>query len=88
MERGVLTTKAAVAVAVTPTKLIDANENRLAVLVANAGTGAIYIGDSAVTTATGIPVAAGATFEIQNCRSAVYGICASATQDTRVAELA
>jgi hypothetical protein len=44
----------------------------------------IYIGDSTVTTASGILVAAGQTLDLAHYAGPIYGVCASGTVSVRV----
>lgn len=46
----------------------------------------VYIGDAAVTTATGFPVAAGGEFTWPLRGDSIYGIVAASTQAIHVAE--
>ncbi|HKY59413.1 MAG TPA: hypothetical protein VJP59_00230 [Gemmatimonadota bacterium] len=83
----------AVAVQTTATLLLSASRHRSSVLIANAGPNAIYIGASGVTTATGFPIAAGASRDFPNSTipEDLYAIAATANQsspaDTRVWEV-
>lgn len=75
---------------VTPTLLVAATRHRQSIIVANAGPNAIYLGPSNVTTATGFPIAAGASRDFPNTAipENLYAIAATAAQttpaDTRV----
>lgn len=79
---------AAVSVGTTAVRLDTGLANRRYITIVNNGTAAIYVGTSAVTTATGIPIAAGAsaTFNLGPSLP-LYGI-STATEDTRVMEVA
>lgn len=57
------------------------------IAVYNAGSVTVYLGSSSVTTATGIPLAAGAYYsESLDAVSRLYGIVASGTCEVRVRE--
>lgn len=65
-------------------------ENRRALVVHNASTVTIYLGDSSVTISSGLPIAAGEkiAFDIQgNPNVEVYAVCATSA-DVRIMELA
>ena len=48
-----------------PSRIADDNAQRFAIVVANNGASAIYVGlDASVSTATGIPIAPGATMSL------------------------
>jgi len=49
------------------------------VTLVNSGTVTVFIGGSTVTTATGVPLAAGAQLTLQGTVVALYGITASGT---------
>jgi hypothetical protein len=62
---------------------------RKRILIENIGTRPIFIGDSAVTIASGVRVSAGSTWETELGPTAVlYAIAAAAGQDVRVLEIA
>ena len=81
---------AVVVLASAATQLLAANHHRKSIAVHNAGPNAIYVGPSNVTTATGYPIAAGASrdFSIFFLPEALYARAATADQvapaDTRV----
>jgi hypothetical protein len=83
----------AVSVATTATRLDTASESDSvsgsAVALNNNGSATVYIGDSDVTTATGFPLAAGASisFNLDGPSDALYGIVASGTVEVRVLEV-
>jgi hypothetical protein len=56
-----------------------ANANRAALLVKNAGSAIVYLGDASVTTGTGYPLFPGEAVGLPT-KSAVYGVAASGTQ--------
>lgn len=77
-----------VSVGSTATVILASNPERKGCLIANAGSATLYIGmDSAVTTANGTPLAAGATLVntgfLDAYRGAIYGVCVSGTLDIR-----
>ena len=81
----------AVTVGTTPTLLDTIGEGDdmagSAVAVQNAGAATIYLGADDVTTATGFPLAAGASMSFKLFGvEALYGIVASGTVDARVLE--
>ena len=76
---------AAVSVGVTATKIGEAPVGAT-VVIQNSGAASVFIGPSTVTTATGIPVAAGATYRYSPANfegRSIYGIVASGTADVR-----
>lgn len=86
--KGTPSAAAAVAPTTTATLLLAANANRVSALFTNNGAGTVYVGPtSAVTTATGHPVATGQPFSDNSTTSAWYGIMASGTGDVRVTEV-
>jgi hypothetical protein len=85
--RGSTFAPSAVSVGATATLLKDANSSRKELWIANNSSVTVYIGDSSVTTTSGIPVAAGATYIIDSTTAAVYGIVESGTADCRVVEI-
>lgn len=66
------------------TLLAAENPKRVAILMQNLGSVDVYLGDSNVTIATGIRLAAGQTYSDNHTVRAWYGITASATADVRV----
>jgi hypothetical protein len=78
---------AQVTVAATATLIVAARAGRDTVIIENAGTTAVYIGGSGVTTATGmlLPGVLGASIAIETT-AAVYGITASGTQAVTIIE--
>lgn len=76
-------------VSTTAIILAAANTYRRALVLANAGPDILYLGPtSAVTVATGVPVAAGASFVDEKSTSAWYGICDTGdTADVRMIEV-
>lgn len=82
---------AAVSVTTTATRLDSTSESDSVsgsdIVVYNAGSNPVYLGKSDVTTANGIPLAAGAYWaETLDGASALYGIVASGTEEVRVRE--
>ncbi len=79
----------AVTVANTPTLIASGgariNPDEVVILVPSAGV-TVYLGDAAVTTSTGFPVAAGGVFTWGLAGESIYGIVASGTQAVNVAE--
>ena len=79
----------AVSVASTATSILAANTSRKAAFIANNGTQTVYLGrDNTVTTANGLPLAAGQTWPDDTSTDAWYGIVASGTCDVRFLEVA
>lgn len=78
----------AVTVATTATQLTggDTGAKSGSFAVANNGAATVYIGGAGVTTATGFPIAAGASmgFDLRSATDEVYGIVASGTVEVRV----
>lgn len=68
-----------VSVANTATSILAGDPQRTNVLITNAGTVAVYIGNSAVTTANGAYLPAGTSISIPT-KDAVFGISSGATQ--------
>ena len=62
-----------------------AGTGRIAVTLVNAGSATVYFGASGVTTATGMPLPAGASATV-NTQAAIYGIAAGGTQTIGVME--
>lgn len=64
----------------TATQIVATNTTRRCVTIVNTGSVTINIGSSAVTTSTGIPLAAGDSISISEAaNAAIYGITASGT---------
>jgi len=83
-----ISTYNAVSVGSTATLIMAANNERKGCVIFNNGTNTIYLGmDSAVTSSTGLPILANATFSNSNLqalwRGAIYAITASSTSDVR-----
>ncbi len=75
----------AVSVGTTATLLTANKDSRVSVAVVNNGAATVYWGaTSAVTTTTGIPLAANASFEERDYTGAIYGIVAAGAVDCRV----
>lgn len=68
-----------VTVTSSATQIKAALSTRAAILVTNAGTATVYLGDASVTTSTGFPLAAGATVGLPQA-TVLYGIVASTSQ--------
>lgn len=72
------------------TLILAANSWRSGLTLYNNGSVTVYIGtDSSVATTTGLPMLAGATYDLngwQQYKGVVYGIAASATADMRYLE--
>jgi len=81
-------TQTAVTVATTATLLQAENSARCKLVIANNSTAPIYVGGASVTTATGIPIAAGASLVDDASEDAWYAIVAVGTADVRVEETA
>jgi hypothetical protein len=75
-------TSSAVVVQTTPTKLVDQSMGRGSLLISNRGPNAIYLGGTDVTTATGFPIPAGESIEMDETNGAVYAIAETANQAT------
>jgi hypothetical protein len=73
---------AAVTVANTATVILAKNNNRVEVVLYNNGAATIFVGPSTVTTAAGLPIAAGASLSL-NGQAALYGIVAAGTEEIR-----
>jgi hypothetical protein len=76
----------AVSVSSSATLIVHANTNRHSILIGNNSAQTIFLGDSSVTTANGIPIPAGSSFledsgGIKIWGGAIYGIVASSTSD-------
>jgi hypothetical protein len=67
------------------TQILPANSNRASIRVQNLGSAAIYVGNTGVTSATGWPIATGATDEFKTV-AALYAIAASGSCDVRYME--
>lgn len=77
-----------VTVTTTATQIMASNPLRKGCLITNTANATIYLGmDSSVTTSTGIPLAANATFNNAGTSDAwrgdIYGIIGSSTADIR-----
>ena len=81
------TSQISVAATVGGTQLVGANNNRSGVLIINHGTTVVYLGESGVTTSTGIFLAgsAGASIAFATT-SPIYGITASGSQTVSILE--
>lgn len=76
----------AVSVGTGATLIVAANNQRHSLLIGNNSIQTLFIGDSTVTTANGIPVPIGGTFledagGTSNWKGDIYGIVASNTSD-------
>lgn len=67
-----------VSVGVTATSIKGATAGRAALLVTNAGSTTVFLGDASVTILTGFPLAAGSTVGVPQT-SALFGIVAAST---------
>lgn len=85
-----LSAPTAVTVGTGPVRIDQGTANRRYVLVVNNGSATVYVGkDNTVTTANGIPVAAGASLSLNLGPSLqLWGISGTAGQDVRVIEAA
>lgn len=88
---GSLLSQAAVVVGVAPTLLSAINATRTTVIIRNNGANTVFLGNSAVTIANGMPLqpgdtAPGDTFSLP-ATGAVYGVVAAATEEVRVLEI-
>jgi hypothetical protein len=84
-KRGSTLASSAVTVTTTATQLCAAATDRYSVGIYNNGSVVIYVGPSAVTTASGFPVAAGGALFLDSAtEAAVFAIAASSTADVRV----
>jgi hypothetical protein len=80
-------TPSAVSVGTSATLLSAANSQRQSCMIANADAAAtLYVGDSTVTTANGMPVPPGGNITIDKNTGAIYGRVAAGTLDARVLE--
>lgn len=77
-------TTGAVSVGTTPTLLHAADDDLISLTVFNNGADPVYLGGATVTTATGIPVAAGQARQLVVTGEAWYGVVATGTADVRV----
>jgi hypothetical protein len=67
---------------------LAANANRLRALIENNGVQTVYLGkDNTITTATGLPLASGASAEDDATTDAWYAITATGTGDLRIVEV-
>lgn len=78
----------AISVGATAILIMAANNERKGCVIFNNGANTIYLGmDSSVTSSTGLPLLANATFSNSNLqalwRGAIYAITVSSTSDTR-----
>ncbi len=83
-----ISTYGAVTVTGAATQIMASNMERKGCVIVNNGAVTIYLGmDASVTSSTGLPLAAGATFGNSNFyalwRGAIYGVTASSSSDTR-----
>lgn len=69
-----------------PTLILAQRLNRVVFLIYNNSQVNIYVGDSDLTIANGIPIARGASYTNEGWNGAVYGIVAAGTGDVRVEE--
>lgn len=77
-------TAAAVTVGTSAVVVAAANVDRRSVLIVNNAANVIYVGPAGVTTATGVPVAAGGGALTLNTTAAIYAIAGSAGNNVRV----
>ena len=77
---------AAVSVTSTATLVAPGTTTRSSLVMVNNGSVTVFVGAASVTTATGTPVAAGASISLSNFNGALYGIVASGTCDVRTLE--
>lgn len=77
---------ATVSVATTATALHASDADGQSLLVSNVGAATVYLGPAGVTTATGLPLAAGASVSINSLvgGEVLYGIVAASTNEVRV----
>ena len=68
-----------VSVGTTATLVVASNTNRKSVIIRNQGTTDAYIGDSTVTTTTGLLIKAGDAITLDRTTAAIYAIVASGT---------
>ena len=67
----------------------SALSGRRRLLIQNLGASAVFLGDSAVTTSTGIRVSAGSNVELElGSSAALYAVCQAGTADVRILEMA
>jgi hypothetical protein len=67
----------------------SALSGRRRLLIQNLGASPVYLGDSGVTTSSGIRVSAGANVELElGASAALYAVCAAGTADVRILEMA
>ena len=77
-----------VSVADTATQIVPARRDREGVMIVQHGTTAVFLGDSGVTTTTGVRLTGTAgAFVVLPTTRAVYGIVASGTQTVSYAEI-
>lgn len=77
---------AAVSVDNTATQLLITRSTRTGFIVVNNSTQTVYLGGPTITTATGLPLEAGASYSNQDWVGVFYGIVAADTSDVRVQE--
>lgn len=65
------------------TEILAKNNLRAEAVLFNNGANTIFVGPSGVTTATGLPMAAGAAFTLQG-QAALFGIVAAASEEMRL----
>ena len=71
------------------TEVLAANAGRKSALIVNYSTGTVFVGPSGITTATGTPLAAGASLADDASTDAWYAICdTGVTGDLRITEVA
>ena len=71
----------------TATLLLAANADRRSATLFNAGSATVFLGPVGVTTATGIPLAAGQPLVDAASTGAWYGVVATGAGDVRVVEV-
>jgi hypothetical protein len=76
----------AASVGTTATKIVDRNELRCWIEIVNNGSGVVYLGDEAVTGASGFPLKAGATIRVDTANE-VWAVAGTGTVDLRALEL-
>lgn len=76
----------AVTLQATPTSILSQRLNRVVFMIYNNADVTVYVGDSTVTIATGIPIQRGGSYTNEGWSGEVYGIVATGTADVRVEE--
>lgn len=75
-----------VSVGTSATKIVDANSGRRKLILKNAGSTDVFIGDASVTTGDGFPIKPNEEVDVSNYQGDWYGIVASGSETVQYLE--